>query len=87
MKQILSITLKNQPDALVRLVGVVYRRGFAVESLSVAPALQPDYACIKAVVNDCSPPSGQLLQQIRKLVHVESAELISTDYDAQTKSL
>nr|WP_173813078.1 ACT domain-containing protein [Dendrosporobacter quercicolus]NSL49934.1 hypothetical protein [Dendrosporobacter quercicolus DSM 1736]SDM57082.1 ACT domain-containing protein [Dendrosporobacter quercicolus] len=86
MKQILSITLKNQPDALVRLVGVVYRRGFAVESLSVTPAPMPNYACVKAVVNDCLPPSGQLLQQIRKLVHVESAELLPTDYEGQAKS-
>lgn len=79
MKQILSITLKNQPDALVRLVGVVYRRGFAVESLSVTPAPEPDYACVKAVVNDCSPASCHLLHQIRKLIHVESAELLPAD--------
>lgn len=79
MKQVLSILLKNQPDALVRLIGVVYRRGFAVESLSVTPAQEPTYACVQAVINDCSATSNQLLHQVRKLVPVVSADILSAD--------
>jgi len=78
VKQVLSILLKNQPDALVRLIGVVYRRGFAVESLSVTPAQEPAYTCVQAVINDCSA-STQLLHQVRKLVPVVSADILSAD--------
>lgn len=78
MKQGLSIVLKNQPDALVRLIGVVYRRGFSVESLSVMPAEQPDYTCVQAIIGDCTAPSSQLLNQVRKLVPVVSADFFPT---------
>ncbi|QJW48780.1 hypothetical protein HA075_26140 [bacterium BFN5] len=79
MKQVISILLKNQPDALVRLIGVVYRRGYAVESLSVTPSQEPAYACVQAVINDCSASSSQLVHQVRKLVPVVSADILSAD--------
>lgn len=79
MKQVLSILLKNQPDALVRLIGVVYRRGYAVESLSVTPSQEATYACVQAVINDCSASTNQLLHQVRKLVPVVSADILSAD--------
>jgi len=79
VKQVLSILLQNQPDALVRLVGVVYRRGFAVESLSVTQAAQPNCALVTAVVSESQPESTQLLNQIRKLVHVINAEMLPSD--------
>ena len=77
MKQTVSILLRNQEDALIRLLGVLYRRGYPVESLTVVPDRQQDHVRITATVYCGQPESSQLLRYIAKLIDVVTAEIQS----------
>lgn len=76
MKNTVTILLRNRPDALVRLTGVLYRRGCVVESLSVAPDSQPGHARVTAVITG-QPAAEQIICQVRKLIDVVAAEIVA----------
>ena len=41
MKHILSVLVENKPGVLSRVTGLISRRGFNIESLSVGPTEDP----------------------------------------------
>lgn len=75
MKQGLSVLVHHRPDTLVRFTGLLYRRGYLLESLDLSQADQPGMSQITAVVEGAD--SENLLRHIRKLVEVVKAEPLS----------
>ncbi len=75
MKQVLSVVLRNQADALIRFTGLCYRRGIAIESLSFATAPQTDEVRFRAVLLCEKSAAERLHRQIAKLIGVIFAEL------------
>ncbi|MEN6566541.1 MAG: acetolactate synthase small subunit [Veillonellales bacterium] len=75
MTQILSILLQHQDDSLVRLTGLIYRRGYWVESLLAVPDDKLECIRVTAVVSGHNKRSGQLLPNILKLVGVIHADI------------
>ncbi|WP_170233179.1 ACT domain-containing protein [Sporomusa termitida] len=73
MKQGISIILKRQGDSLVRLTGLLYRRGYVIESLSVEPDSCQGHVQVTAVVTSQAAPR-QLLSHVAKLVDVVKVE-------------
>ena len=41
MKHVLSVLVENKPGVLSRVTGLISRRGFNIESLSVGPTEDP----------------------------------------------
>ena len=76
MKQVLSVILKRQADTLVRLTGLCYRRGVAIESLSYAVTPQSGEVRFRAVLACGRPAADQLHRQIAKLIGVIGAEVV-----------
>ncbi len=74
MKQGILITLKKQGDSLVRLTGLLYRRGYVIESLSVGPDSCQEHVQVKAVVTNCQAAPRQLYSHVSKLVDVVKIE-------------
>ena len=75
MKQSVSVVLRNQEDALVRLMGVFYRRGYVIESLSMVPG-QGDNVRLMADVSCNELEAAQLLRHVAKLVDVVATEVL-----------
>ncbi|HWR08631.1 ACT domain-containing protein [Sporomusa sp.] len=73
MKQGISIILKRQGDSLVRLTGLLYRRGYVIESLSVGPDSCQGHVQVTAVVTSQAAPR-QLYSHVSKLVDVVKVE-------------
>ena len=50
MKHILSVLVENKPGVLSRVTGLISRRGFNIESLSVGPTEDPTLSRVTAIV-------------------------------------
>ncbi|MDD4601142.1 hypothetical protein SDC9_82862 [bioreactor metagenome] len=77
MNQTFSIVLKDQPDTLVRLTGLLYRRGYLIENLVVQPVYENNNVQVTISLRNCST-THHVLRQLDKLFNVVTAEAISS---------
>lgn len=67
-KQILSILVENKPGVLSRVAGLISRRGFNIESLSVGPTEDVRMSRLTAIVDTSDVAFEQVTKQLHKLV-------------------
>ncbi|MBO2518546.1 MULTISPECIES: acetolactate synthase small subunit [Limnochorda] len=79
MKRTLSILVENQSGVLARVAGLFSRRGFNIESLSVAPTEDPTLSRITLVTLVDEKELEQLTKQLHKLVDVVKISDITED--------
>lgn len=79
MKRTLSILVENQSGVLARVAGLFSRRGFNIESLSVAPTEDPTLSRITLVTLVDEQELEQLTKQLHKLVDVVKISDITED--------
>ena len=70
MNHTLSVLVENKPGVLSRVTGLVSRRGFNIESLSVGPTQDPSLSSLTAIVDADDVSYEQLTKQLHKLVSV-----------------
>ncbi|HIY82901.1 MAG TPA: acetolactate synthase small subunit [Candidatus Rubneribacter avistercoris] len=70
MKHILSVLVENKPGVLSRVTGLISRRGFNIESLSVGPTEDPTMSRVTAIVNADDVAFEQITKQLHKLISV-----------------
>lgn len=70
MKHVLSMLVENKPGVLVRVAGLVSRRGFNIESLSVGPTETPVYSRITMEVDADDEVLEQITKQLNKLISI-----------------
>ena len=70
MKHILSVLVENKPGVLSRVTGLISRRGFNIESLSVGPTEDPTMSRVTAIVKADDVAYEQITKQLHKLVPV-----------------
>jgi acetolactate synthase-1/3 small subunit len=68
----LSALVFHEPGVLARVSGLFSRRQFNIESLTVGPTENEEYARITLVVEEPDPGVEQVKKQLRKLVPVVS---------------
>lgn len=73
MLQVISLLVENKPGALLRVTGVLSARGYNIESLTVAPALDPELSRMSIVVDVEPAQRAQVIKQINKLINVLQA--------------
>lgn len=78
-KHILSVLVENKPGVLSRVTGLVSRRGFNIESLSVAPTEDPNMSRLIALVNADDVAFEQITKQLHKLVSVYKISDLTND--------
>lgn len=78
MKKSFSVLMQDQPDTLVRLTGLLYRRGYLVENISAESSCEEKKVLIKMVIRNCKA-TNQLLQQIYKLCNVVAVEVLDLE--------
>ena len=69
-RHILSVTVRDRPGVLVRIAGLFARRGFNIESLSVAQSFQPGISRTTFVVSGEEETIEQVEKQLQKLIDV-----------------
>ncbi|GJL54542.1 MAG: acetolactate synthase small subunit [Nitrospirales bacterium] len=70
MEHIISLTIENKFGALSRVAGLFSGRGFNIESLSVAPTLDPSISMMTIVTSGEERIIEQILKQLNKLIDV-----------------
>lgn len=70
MRHVTSILVENKPGVLGRVTGLISRRGFNIDSLSVAPTEDATKSRITVVVEADAVAYEQITKQLNKLVSV-----------------
>ncbi|WP_304113707.1 acetolactate synthase small subunit, partial [Phascolarctobacterium succinatutens] len=71
MKQILSIVAHNRPGVLMRVTGLISRRGYNIDSLTSGSTQDPEYARMTIVLDADELTIEQVCKQLAKLSEVE----------------
>jgi acetolactate synthase-1/3 small subunit len=69
-KHVLSILVENKPGVLTRVAGLFARRGFNIETLTVGPTENDQFARITLTVDGGLHPIDQVTKQLHKLINV-----------------
>ena len=78
MKHTLSVLVENESGVLTRIAGLFARRGFNIESLSVAPTEQENLSRVTMVVPGDNRTIEQLTKQLYKLINVRKVQDVTT---------
>ncbi|WP_447974168.1 acetolactate synthase small subunit [Nitrospira sp. Kam-Ns4a] len=70
MEHIISVLVENKFGVLSRVAGLFSGRGFNIESLSVAPALDPTTSLMTIVTKGDDRIIEQIVKQLNKLIDV-----------------
>ena len=80
MQHILSILVENKSGVLSRVTGMISRRGFNIESLTVAPTEDETLSRMTIIVEADELGFEQITKQLHKLVSVyKVGDLTATD--------
>lgn len=81
MERIISVLVENKFGVLARVAGLFSARGYNIESLSVAPTLDPTTSMITIVTTGDEPIIEQIMKQLNKVVEVlKVVDLTETSY-------
>ena len=71
MYSVLSVLVENESGVLTRIAGLFSRRGFNIESLTVGPTENPQFARMTITVNANNAVAiEQITKQLHKLINV-----------------
>ena len=79
MKHVLSVLVENKSGVLARVVGLISRRGFNIDSLSVGPTEDPSRSRITIIVVADEESYEQITKQLNKLVVVHKLQDLTND--------
>ena len=68
MKHTISVLVENEFGVLSRISGLFSGRGFNIESLSVAPTMDPDLSRMTLVTRGDDHVLEQITKQLNKLI-------------------
>ncbi len=86
MKQVISLLVEDKPGSLMRVTGLLSARGYNIQSLTVAPTLDPMLSRMTIVVEVESRLRAQVIKQMNKLINVLQATDL-TEAPAVTREL
>jgi acetolactate synthase-1/3 small subunit len=78
MRHILSIRVENEPGVLSRVAGLFSGRGFNIESLNVAPALEEGVSHMTIVTHGDELILEQITKQLHKLIPVITVDTLAS---------
>lgn len=70
MRHVLSVLVENKSGVLSRVAGLISRRGFNIESLSVGPTEDPMMSRITIIMDADEIAYEQITKQLHKLISV-----------------
>jgi len=79
MQRVISFIVSNQPGVLCRISGLISRRGFNIESLTVGVTADPSLSRITIVMFADDAVIEQVIKQFDKLLDVKAIKEIPCD--------
>lgn len=70
MNHVISVTVRDRPGVLVRIAGLIARRGYNIESLSVSQSEQAGFSRTTLILGNGEEPIEQIEKQLQKLIDV-----------------
>jgi acetolactate synthase I/III small subunit len=70
MEHIISVLVENKSGVLARVAGLFSARGYNIESLAVAPTLDPSASMITIVTSGDELIIEQIMKQLNKVIEV-----------------
>lgn len=81
MRHTISVVVENEFGVLTRVAGLFSGRGFNIESLSVAPTLDPSLSRMTIVTSGDDQILEQITKQLNKLIDtIKVIDFTGTDY-------
>lgn len=74
MRHTISVLVRNEFGVLSRVVGMFSGRGYNIDSLNVAPTLDPSVSNMTIVTNGADETIEQITKQLHKLIDVMTAK-------------
>src|SRR4029078_6824849 len=88
MEHIILVTVENRFGVLSRIAGLFSGRGFNIESLSVAPTLDPSMSQMTIVTSGDERSVEQIVKQLNKLIDViKVVDLNESDFVSRETAL
>lgn len=88
MEHIISVLLENKSGSLSRVAGLFSGRGFNIDSLSVAPTLDPSISMLTLVTRGDDRIIEQILKQLNKVIDViKVVDLNESEYVGRETAL
>lgn len=88
MEHIISVLVENKFGALSRVAGLFSGRGFNIESLSVAPTIDPSVSLMTVVTSGDDRIIEQIVKQLNKLIDViKVVDLNDSEFVARETAL
>ena len=78
-RRVLSVLVENKSGVLARVVSLISRRGFNIESLSVGPTEDPSRSRITILADVDDEAWEQITKQLNKLIVVHKIEDLTND--------
>jgi acetolactate synthase-1/3 small subunit len=79
MEHIISVLVENKFGVLARVAGLFSARGYNIESLSVAPTLDPTTSMITIVTAGDDPIIEQIMKQLNKVVDLTEMRFLDRE--------
>jgi acetolactate synthase-1/3 small subunit len=80
-RKVISAIVENKPGVLARVAGMFSGRSFNIDSLSVAPTMNPNLSQMTIVTHGNEAVFEQIIKQLRKLINVSKVQdLTRGDY-------
>lgn len=86
MRHTLSLLVENKPGTLTRVTGLIARRGFNIESLSVGITEDATFSRVTVVVEADEVAVEQIIKQLHKLINVVKIQNL-TNKESITREL
>lgn len=78
-KHTISIIVENEFGVLARVAGLFSGRGYNIESLSVAPSLDPTLSRMTIVTSGDNAVVERIVKQLNKLIHVIKVQDVTSE--------
>ncbi len=76
MEQILAIVVRNRPGVLMRVAGLISRRGYNIDSLAVGTTQNPEFSRMTVTMEADEATIVQVCKQLAKLSEVEKIKIL-----------
>lgn len=82
MKQILAVVTRNRPGVLMRVAGLISRRGYNIDSLAVGTTQDPKFSRMTITMDADDATIEQVCKQLAKLSEVEHIKVLHRETSA-----
>ncbi len=76
---VIAVYVDNKPGVLTRVTSMFTRRGFNIDALTVGETEIPDYSRITISMSGDGYAKEQLINQLKKQIHVKKVEVLQSD--------